>query len=604
MRPEELRRALSLYIDGELSSQQRMEVEQQLASSEESRNYLSQLRLLRRHLRYEAAVPPPDVTIRVLRAIGQGTSPRRIRRVSLAAAFVAGLIGGAVFIGLALRQPAQVAAADIPARVLAAQRDAAFLTARLHIIERSWHPAVPERTFSGTVSYRAPESVWVEIRDTTSYPSAAWIPNHTSVVVDEEVAWSMGVPGCPTEALPGCLQEEPRLSVLTDREPFPDAAVAPLDLIVPAAGFTRAGEPELIGFRRLGEREAVGVEVTAAQVTSLLEALTATGNWRDVHPTDRVELWLDREALVPLALSVFPSDSQDRRLWAIGRGYADDPRLAFLEVTWSEVVINEPVTVAFPSVPAADEMPSAGFRAGPPSNLEASAGVPEGMTIHRSGVVSSPSGPLVSVVSWSDGRAWLKIRSTGEWVGGRLFGDLGALVRPVELGSGMAYLSEQGDRVAVHGERLDLVVLGSLPTEVLLEVANSLSVTGLPVPVGWAEASTASLEEARAAFPDLLIPQGIDGFGPAAIRVDDDVVTLAYPGPGNRAFQLAEAVDPELAPPLEANVRGVALRGVQGRYSPDRGLLEWVEGNLTISLKSTSLSLQELVVIAESLAEP
>jgi hypothetical protein len=52
---------------------------------------------------------------------------------------------------------------------------------------------------------------------------------------------------------------------------------------------------------------------------------------------------------------------------------------------------------------------------------------------------------------------------------------------------------------------------------------------------------------------------------------------------------------------LEANVRGVTVRGVDGRYSPDRGLLEWVEGELGVALASTTLSVDELVSIAESL---
>ena len=607
MRPKQLRRALSQYVDGELSTEETTELEDHLESSEEARGYLAQLQLLRRHLRYEPAAPTPDVTGRVLAAI----QPERLRhptrrRLSIAAAFVAGIIGGAVFIGLALRQPTQVAAADIPAQVLAAQSQVASLTARLDIIERGWHPTVPERTFSGTISYRAPESVWIEIDDTTPYPSAVWVPNDTVVVVDEDVAWTRGAAGCPTEALPDCTPPEPRLSVLTDREPFPDASAAPLDLIVPAAGFTRAGEPEFLGFRLVDQREAVGVEVTAAQVASLLEGLTDTGNWRDVHPTDRVELWLDRDALVPLALSVFPADSSDRRLWAIRRGYTDDPSVAILEVTWSEVAINQQMSSEFPPPPPGAAPPSAGFRARPASDLEEfmPRRVPEGMRIHRAGVVATESGPTVTVVSWSDGRAWLKIRSTTDWGGGWLFGDLGTLVRPVALGAGVAYLNERGDRVALHGQQVDLVVLGSLPTEVLVDLAGSLGVTGRPVPADWAEAATATLDQARAAVPGLIVPPDLQGFGLPAIRVDNDIATLAYAGPGNRGFRLAETVETELSPPLEANVRGVTVRGIEGRYSPDRGLLEWIERQLTISLTSTTLSLQELIVIAQSLAPP
>ena len=102
----------------------------------------------------------------------------------------------------------------------------------------------------------------------------------------------------------------------------------------------------------------------------------------------------------------------------------------------------------------------------------------------------------------------------------------------------------------------------------------------------------------------LMVPVGLEGFATPTIRADLGVVTLAYAGAGNRAFLLTESVDGRLSPPLEANVRGVLVRGIEGRYSPDRGLLEWVEDEVTISLTSTTLTLDELLVIATLLREP
>jgi hypothetical protein len=138
----------------------------------------------------------------------------------------------------------------------------------------------------------------------------------------------------------------------------------------------------------------------------------------------------------------------------------------------------------------------------------------------------------------------------------------------------------------------------------LLNVAGSLGVIGEQVPADWTEAATATLDEARAAVAGLIVPHDLEGFGPPAIRVDNDVAILAYAGPGNRGFRLAETVETALSPPFEANVRGVAVRGIEGRYSPDRGVLEWIEGQLTMSLTSTTLSLQELIMIAEAMAAP
>src|SRR4029453_3278617 len=94
------------------------------------------------------------------------------------------------------------------------------------------------------------------------------------------------------------------------------------------------------------------------------------------------------------------------------------------------------------------------------------------------------SGPTVAVRTWTDGRAWVKVRATRDWPGGRLFGDLGQLGRPAGLGAGVAYWSEDGSRVAVHGEGVDLLVTGSVSGTDLARVAASLPVAGRPVPAG------------------------------------------------------------------------------------------------------------------------
>ncbi len=59
-----------------------------------------------------------------------------------------------------------------------------------------------------------------------------------------------------------------------------------------------------------------------------------------------------------------------------------------------------------------------------------------------------------------------------------------------------------------------------------------------------------------------------------------------------------------LSPPFEVKVRGVVAPDIEGRYSPDRDVLVWIEGQLTMSLTSTTHSLHELITIAESLAAP
>src|SRR4029453_2899908 len=109
--------------------------------------------------------------------------------------------------------------------------------------------------------------------------------------------------------------------------------------------------------------------------------------------------------------------------------------------------------------------------------------LPAGFRAYRAGM----AGPTVAVRTWTDGRGRVKGRSTTAWPGGRVFGDLGQLVRPAGLGAGVAYRSEDGSRVAVHGKGVDLLVTGSVSGADLARVAASLPVTGRPVPAGGGE---------------------------------------------------------------------------------------------------------------------
>ena len=78
-------------------------------------------------------------------------------------------------------------------------------------------------------------------------------------------------------------------------------------------------------------------------------------------------------------------------------------------------------------------------------------------------------------------------------------------------------------------------------------------------------------------------------------------MTLAAAGPGDRGFELFEAPATVLTPPVDPDVRGVRVRGTAGRYSPEKGELEWLGDGLAITLRSGTLSLGELVRIAEEL---
>ena len=91
---------LSLAIDGELPADQTEPLRVHVIACPACTRFNDQLRAIRHGLRFEALGEVPDVAPRVLTAIG-GTKRLRRRWLSpVAAAFLAGAILGATFIGV------------------------------------------------------------------------------------------------------------------------------------------------------------------------------------------------------------------------------------------------------------------------------------------------------------------------------------------------------------------------------------------------------------------------------------------------------------------------------------------------------------------------
>ena len=193
---------LSAAADGELTPGRAGTLEAHLAGCPACTAFRARLVALRRRLRFEPVGAVPDVAPRVLETIRstglrqggvdnrrtafapwarlplrgardrepglrrgrRGVRPggtgvgagRRGRVLPVAAAFLGGVVLGATFIGLGRGGPGQVAMADLPARVVAAQRTVRSLAADVSLVERGWHPSVPERRFTGRLRYRAP----------------------------------------------------------------------------------------------------------------------------------------------------------------------------------------------------------------------------------------------------------------------------------------------------------------------------------------------------------------------------------------------------------------------------------------------------------------
>jgi hypothetical protein len=544
--------------------------------------------------------PRPPVRPVVPRSDGR---PRRSLVAAAAVAAVAGLVAGAAFVGIG-REPRSPAAADLSELVLAAQTDIDSVDAHFRLTERGL-PGGGDRRFHGHLIYEAPESLALTLRRSGSSGTGL------RLVVDGENWWQSTTRACsPAPAPVACPGgARPWVRSVSGREPFSETTPVPLELISPVDSFRLAATPTGLGTRTIAGRRATGVAVTAAQVAAFLDGLSAGGDVRAVHPGDPVELWLDADQLVPLQVTVRAGASADRARWASGQGATEGPGDTILDFTVTSAAINEPVTheaFAVPARPQPDERVDAGFRtahgegAGPAAaDPPAPADLPDGFRPYRSGTSSSPGGPDIAVGSWTDGRAWLTVRSTREWSGDRLFGGLGTGVRAIDLGhAGLGYVSDDGRKVAVHDDGVDAVVGGSVSASDLRAAAASLGLTGRAVPRSWDEAATSTLAEAAATTNRLLVARGLEGFGPPAVRIADGTVTQVCAGAGDRGFVLVQSDDDRLAPPADGDAVGVDVRGAPGRYSVERGQLEWVEDGTSHSLSSRTLSLDELLAIA------
>jgi hypothetical protein len=595
VRCAEARRTLSVLLDDEAVSTRHAEaVRAHVHTCGDCSRYQEQLHAVRARLRIEPVDRPVDLAPQVVARLPATVARRPARAVSLVAAFVAAFVAGASFVGV-VSGPEPVGARDLSGAVLRAQRAIDSLRADVTVVERGWHPDVPVRRLEGTLAYRAPESLALHLRDLTEYPSDEWVRADVDLVVAADRSWERAVVRCPRDAMPGCTPRAPRTRALVGREPFPDLAPAPLDLVVPVQSFARSGGVDDLGARTIDGRRAVGVRVTVAQIAPLLRGVRELGNGRPLHATDVAEVWVDRDAMVPLAVDVRPAPTAERAEWAASRGLDDRDEVVYA-LRLRDVRVDVPVADAsFPAPPADAITRDAGFEPRPVAAPDP-AWLPPAMRPVRSGVVRVASGPEVAVRAWSDGRAWVKVATTSQWAGGRLFGDLGAVVRALDVGSGTGYADERGERVALHGDDVDVLVTGTVPTDELVRVAASLGVRGVPVPAGWNEAAT--VDVAQLAAEGALLPAGA---GEPAARRAGDTVTLAYAGPGARGFLVTQTPGRRLGPPFDPDARAVEVRGRVARWSPALGLLEWTERDLVVSLTSRTLGLGELVAVAEGM---
>jgi hypothetical protein len=240
--------------------------------------------------RFEVAPPVPDMVPAIMERVREGEADRilgwgpqpnpflgwlRRRRATIAAA-AAGVILGVVLtsgglIPIESRVNTAALASEIPRDLIRAASGLDGYQATFDIVESNWAKAVPQRTFVADLSYLAPESLRVQVRDTTRYPSTAW-PRNDLVMVTDGRSWEASGPDpCPSSSLPACPTAGPVRRSIVDRPPFDARTAMPTDVIVPMTVLAASDRVTVIGPDSVAGHHAVAVQLAYQDAASLFQ---------------------------------------------------------------------------------------------------------------------------------------------------------------------------------------------------------------------------------------------------------------------------------------------------------------------------------------------
>jgi putative zinc finger protein len=622
---ETVRRQLSARMDGAADRLVDGALDAHVAGCAGCRAFLAGAERVREVARLEPAGPVPDLVPRIMAEVRRVSTARRIPRwrppawSRYAAAFAAGALVAAIVAGGlpgVRRSPSPALAMEIPGEIARASAEVTSYRATFRILERGFHPRVPERHFVADVAFRAPEEFRARIRDLTAYPGGEWPRNDVTLAVDAD-RWILDAPRtCPRQALPSCAPGGRDVRAVRGRAPFDGDATLPTDVVMPVRTLAGSDRVRVVGESSVLGRRAVVVELAYRDATPLFGYLFEAGTWRPFFPHDRVLVSLDAESWFPLAYEVRAASSPERRLWAERNGLRPEAAGEILFRAEARSLDTAPSKLpAIPSVPRAADH---GFRDRPVDELAAVIGrqplAPtdlQGLQPYRTGsFVSGGHPPDEVLLSYARGLSWLVITETRSWDQPALFGDVSSLVQRVRLpGLGVAYyepaIGALGRHLAIHAEGWDVALESNLPRPALLAVARSLPVHGLAAPERWLGQDT--LAEARASAPYLLLPTPLPaGYRISTVFIEAPGVTMYLRRDGAELdggwIRLYQAEGVALPPPLEPEPLAVRVRGTTGRYLPTSGELEWVEDGVYRSLGGTALDLRGLLSVAESLA--
>jgi hypothetical protein len=229
-----------------------------------------------------------------------------------------------------------------------------------------------------------------------------------------------------------------------------------------------------------------------------------------------------------------------------------------------------------------------------------------------------------SLLVYAEGLDYLRVAERRDWSGPGPFGPVDGLAQEIPLaGGGVAYYEPAGEgfgrRLAIHAPDADVFLETNLPRQRLLAIAASLPVSGRPLPSAWRDQGSRGVDVERIGVANALATAGLPGSLPDRLPEGYVVASAELSRSGSRVeavtlhlrqLEVDVAGEPltlhvepatALPPPSSSAQSRIRFAGVEGRWTPSRSQLEWVDRNGYHSLDG-DLGLRALLAIATAIA--
>lgn len=594
---DRIRMELSARLDGEVTTAVSDALDEHLATCSACRTYEARLAAVRQTMRVRALEEDvPDLTAAVMRRVTAIPSNRwgELARFRLRIAAVAAAAMALVVFGASLPftdSPSDIATAgEVSKNVQNAARMLDSYEASFDIVERGWHEDVRTRRFTAQVWFRAPEDIHVQVTDRTDYPSSAWPTNDYEMIANADRWWIEERSACPTEGLPACprpyiLDSTIERRAVLHRQPFDGTTPLPTDIVVPLSTLASGSGVDVLGRTAIAGRSALRVRLDHRRALPLVSALQVGGSWREFHPLDTVDIWLDAETWFPLRFEVRAGTSPDRSLWALRRSLSDVPGDVLLRVTARSFDGDPVLSDGIFSAPRSGALRDGGFE-GLGATSSAVVEIPIGLRPYRAGRLGARR-----IRTYTDGLTFLKVATTRE-------GALDIAPEAEELRSPTGFLyylpasATSSRRVDIVGKTQHLTLESNLPREELIAIAATTQIEGREAPKilrrsGGTVVARAHPDAALDRYPFALKPNYLPAGYQAATAVvttnaaGNDTVVVYYRHPEieseGTGIRVAQSSNIAYLPPSSEEFVDVSVDGGVGRWSPERGELEWID---------------------------